>query len=369
MGHREEDLPDEKSGNGAAKDEVEEEGEAADPESRGRHGAVVGQDGVEDVGGLLICAGFAHADGGRGGSVICLGEFEGAEGVVHEHRDGHGADAAGDGGEVARLGGDGVVIGITDEAVAALCFGIFDAVDADVDDGGAVLDHLGGEEMGAPDRGDDEVGLAGNGGEVGGAGMADRDGGVAGEGFAHHEEGGGFADDLAAPEDHNVFALGLDSAAGDEFDDAGGGAGHEAGFVLLAEFSDVDGVESVDVLVGGDAVEGLGFVEVFGKRCLHEDAADGGVGVEGIDAFKEGFAGDVSGKEVKLATDPDAGGGLFLFADVGDRGRVFTDANEGNGGLGVGEGADLGSEFFDDGFGDGVSVDALHGWMGGLVLD
>ena len=63
MGHREEDLPDEKSGNGAAKDEVEEEGEAADSESRGRHGAVVGQDGVEDVGGLLICAGFAHGGG------------------------------------------------------------------------------------------------------------------------------------------------------------------------------------------------------------------------------------------------------------------------------------------------------------------
>jgi hypothetical protein len=28
------------------------------------------------------------------------------------------------------------------------------------------------------------------------------------------------------------------------------------------------------------------------------------------------------------------------------------------------EGADFGGEFFDDGFGDGVTVDALHNYLG-----
>lgn len=295
--------------------------------------------------------------------MLGVSELEGAEGVVHEHGDGHGSDAAGDGGHVAGLGGEGVEVDIADEAVTAGGVGCFEAVDADVDNGGAVFDHVGGDEVGASDGGDEEVGLAGDFGKVGGAGMADGDGGVAGEGFAHHEEGGGFTDDLAAPEDDDVFAFGLDAAAGDELDDAGGGAGDETGFVFLAEFANVEGVESVDVFVGGDAVKGFGFVEVFGKGGLDEDAADLGVGVEGIDAFEEGFAGDVCGEEVELAADADAGGGLFLFADVGNGGGIFTDADKGDCGLGAGEGADLGGEFFDDGFGDGVAVDALHGYL------
>lgn len=362
VGNREEDSPDEDGGEGGAEDEVEGKGEAADAEAGGGHGAVVGKDGIEDGAGLRFWRGIGH------GWVLglCLSEFEGAEGVVHEHGDGHGADAAGDGGHVAGFGGNGVVVGIADEAVAPGSLGGFDAVDADVDNGGAVFDHVGGDEVGAPDGGDEEVGLSGDGGEVGGAGMTDGDGGVAGEGFAHHEEGGGFADDLAAPEDDDVFTFGLDAAAGDEFDDAGGGAGDETGIVFLAEFADVEGVEAIDVFVGGHAVEGFGFVEVFGKGGLHEDAADFGVGVEGVDAFKEGFAGDVGGEEVELTPDADTGGGLFLFADIGDRGRIFPDADKGDCGFRAAEGADFGGEFFDDGFGDGVAVDALHG--GGLGL-
>ena len=71
---------------------------------------------------------------------LVLGELEGAKGVVHEHGYGHGADSAGDGGHVAGDGAEGFEVDIANEAVAAWGLGVFNAVDADVDNGGAVFD-------------------------------------------------------------------------------------------------------------------------------------------------------------------------------------------------------------------------------------
>ena len=49
-----------------------------------------------------------------------------------------------------------------------------DPADADVEDRGAGLDHVGGDQAGHTGRGDDDVGLAHLGGEVAGAGVAQR---------------------------------------------------------------------------------------------------------------------------------------------------------------------------------------------------
>lgn len=263
----------------------------------------------------------------------CVRFFESAEGVLHEHGNGHGTDATRNGRDVTGARRDGIVINVPDEAVSALGFGVFNAVDPDVDNGDSVFDHVGRHEVGTPDGGDEEIGLAGDGREVLSARMADGDGGVAGKGFAHHEQGGRFADDLAAPEHDYVFAFGLDAAAVDEFYDSCGGAGDKSVGVFLAEFPDVDGVESVDVFVGGDSVKSFGFVEVFGKGGLNEDAVDLGVSIEGINGFKERGFGDVFGQEMELAIDSDAGGGLFFFAHVRNGGRVIAHANESGGGF------------------------------------
>ena len=60
------------------------------------------------------------------------------DGVRHEHGDGHRADAAGDGGDGAALRGDFGEGDVADEPVAFRRGGIVHAVDADVDDDGAV---------------------------------------------------------------------------------------------------------------------------------------------------------------------------------------------------------------------------------------
>lgn len=230
--------------------------------------------------------------------VLDLGVFKSAEGVLHEHGNRHGTHAPGDGSHVAGKRSDRVVIDIAYEAVAAFGIGVFNAVDADVNNGDAFFDHVCSYKMGSTNRSDKEVGLASDGGEVAGTGMADRDSGVAGNGFAHHEESGGFADDLAAPEDDHVFAFGFDAAAFDEFNNARRRTGDKSACVFLAEFADVDGVESVDVFVGSDAVKGFGFVEVFWEGRLHENTADGGVGVERVNACEEFVLRDVFGQEV-----------------------------------------------------------------------
>src|ERR1700674_2925736 len=99
-------------------------------------------------GGRLSCGKF-----GRGAA-----EARGFDGVAHEHGDGHGADATGDGCE--RAGGvDGVGMDVADEGAAfgaelfkaiwevvkeALGFtGVGDAVGADINDGGVGLDPIG----------------------------------------------------------------------------------------------------------------------------------------------------------------------------------------------------------------------------------
>lgn len=289
-----------------------------------------------------------------------LGSEVSLVGIFHQHGDGHGADSAGYGCDVGCFGGDGGIIDIADEAVAARLGGVVYAVDADVDDGDAVANHVCGDKVGSANGGDQNVCLSGDGGKVAGAGVAEGDGGVAGYGFAHHEKGGWFADDLAAAKDDDMAPFGFDAAMPDEFDDACGGAGDEAALIFLAESAYVDGVEAVDVFMWGDTVEGLGFVDVRWEGCLNKDAVDIGVVVECIDLIEEGFFGDVFGQEVQAAVDADALGGLLLFADVGDGCGVVSDADKSDCWLFPRKTPDLAGEFFNDGFCDGVSVNYLH---------
>ena len=93
----------------------------------------------------------------------------GLEGVFHEHGDGHGADAAGNGSDGAALGGYAGEIDIASEAVAGFFAGVFDAVDADIDDDGSVFYPIGLDHIGATYGGDKDVSAAADGGEVFGA--------------------------------------------------------------------------------------------------------------------------------------------------------------------------------------------------------
>ena len=95
----------------------------------------------------------------------------GFEGIGDKHGDGHGADAAGDWGDGGAAWGDGGEVDIADDAVAVFGGWVGDAVDADVDDDGAVADEVSGDEFRAADGGDEDIGVAADGWEVAGAGV------------------------------------------------------------------------------------------------------------------------------------------------------------------------------------------------------
>ena len=45
-------------------------------------------------------------------------------------------------------------------------------------------------------------------------------------------------------------------------------------------------MESIDIFLGVDGLDDLGFVDLFGKRKLHQDAVDGIVGIKITDSLQ-----------------------------------------------------------------------------------
>jgi len=136
------------------------------------------------------------------------------EGVFHEHGDGHGSDAARNGCDGAAFGGYAGEIDIAGEAVARFFAGVFDAVDADIDDDDTVFDPIGLDHIGAAYGGDEDIGTAADGGEVFGSRMGDGDGGIGI--FCHEEQSHGLADDHAATKDYGFGTIGIDASGGEE---------------------------------------------------------------------------------------------------------------------------------------------------------
>ena len=128
-------------------------------------------------------------------------------------------------------------------------------------------------------RGDDDIGLAREGGQVARAGVADGDCGVRAGRLLHEQGGKRLPDDIAAPDDDDVFPCRIVAGADEHLLDAGGSRGEETR-VALQEASAVDGVHPVDVLVGVYGEDDLPLLDMRGQRKLNEDAVKAGVGVE-----------------------------------------------------------------------------------------
>src|ERR1019366_4493129 len=122
-----------------------------------------------------------------------------------------------------------------------------DAIDADVDYGGAGPDVIGGDIGGAADGGDQDVSLAAHLGQIPGARVADGDGGV----LVQQHQGHGLADDVAAAEHHGVLAGHGDLIILQHLNDASGRAGARRG-AAGDQVADVDGMKTVGVFIGGD---------------------------------------------------------------------------------------------------------------------
>src|SRR5208337_5558708 len=89
-----------------------------------------------------------------------------------------------------------------------------------------------------------------------------------------------------------------DVAALQNFEDPGGCAGHEAG-PLCGEESDVDGMESVDVLGWVDRQQHFLGVDLHGQRQLHQDPVDIVAPVEAVDHGQQlGGGGRFGGRQL-----------------------------------------------------------------------
>src|SRR6266404_1861085 len=288
-------------------------------------------------------------DGLRGFALgFAATELGGIYRVAHEHGDGHGTDAAGDGSE--RAGGiDGVRMNVADEGTAfgaelfetvreifeeALGFlGIGDAVGADVDDRGAGpssrsrLDPIGFDVAGFAHGGDDDVGAAEDIGQIAGFGMANGDGGVG----VHQQKRHGLADDVAPAQDYGVGAFDLDFITAQNFHTAGGSAGDQAG-TSADEAAEIDGVEAVHVLGGIDGFEDALGIDLRGKRELNQDAINVVVAIQVFDygehfeSSSSGRRGEESAGEANLLASGD-----FAF-DVELRSGIFAHENGGKAG-------------------------------------
>ena len=135
-----------------------------------------------------------------------------------------------------------------EEAVELLARG--DAIDADVDERRAGLDHLRSDEAGAADGGDQNVGLAGDRRQVARFGVANRHRRV----LVQQQHGRGLAHDVAAAHDHRMLAGDGNVAALENLNDARRGAGRQRRPAGL-QAARVDGMKAVDIFLRSDGVE------------------------------------------------------------------------------------------------------------------
>ena len=127
--------------------------------------------------------------------------FGAFQGIGQQHGDGHRTDAAGNRRDERRH-----FLGRLEIDVAAQ-LAIGHAVDADVDDHGAGLDHVAGDHLRLADRGDQDVGAPAVRLRSLRLRMADGDGGAG----VHQQHGHRLADDVRAADHHRFLALEADA--------------------------------------------------------------------------------------------------------------------------------------------------------------
>jgi hypothetical protein len=92
--------------------------------------------------------------------------FAGGDGIAHQHGNRHWTNSSGNWGYRFAHRSYGVEVDIANKTVAGFGRRILDTVDADIDDDGAFLDMFGSERLGSTDSCNDDVGAAGDSGEI-----------------------------------------------------------------------------------------------------------------------------------------------------------------------------------------------------------
>ena len=161
--------------------------------------------------------------------------------------------------------------------------------------------------------------------------MANGDGGILG----HEHHGSGLAHHQGAADHNSVLALAVDAVVVQNFHAGRGGAGSEAQGLTFEDTGVRHVGHGVHVLAGGQAVADLVLVslQVLGQRTEHQNAMDGGIGIDHSQNF---FLGGSLGQDVVLNGNADflsALGGPLLVAQVGGVLTQTDDTQSGNNAL------------------------------------
>ena len=149
------------------------------------------------------------------------------------------------------------------------------AGNAHVDDDRARLDPVAPDELGRAGRGDDDIGLAAQVGEVFRFDVRYGHGRLALE----HQHGDRLADDVGLADHHHVETGHVVVHRVEQLGHAERGARNDAARAGR-QAADVDRVEAVDILARRDRAQHDAGVDVRGQGNLDQDAVDFGIGIE-----------------------------------------------------------------------------------------
>jgi len=245
---------------------------------------------------------------------------------------------------------------------AALAGSVGDARGADVDDGHAGLDHVGGDKAGLPEGGDDDVGLAGDSLQVACRAVTHGDGRIAGIVLLHHQGCDRLADDVAAAEDHTAGSARRDVIAREQLHDARRG-GRQIARQTYRHAADIDGVETVDILAIVNCLDDTLFRDVGRQRELDYKAVDSVVGIEPGDSLQKFVLGDIVLHAYQRRGEATLLASLDLVSHIGLAATVMTHKD----GSQMGRAQALSLHFFYfsrdftlDGVGNLLSVNYFH---------
>ena len=138
------------------------------------------------------------------------------------------------------------------------------------------------------------------------------------------------ADDVAAADDDGALTVNRDAGELEHAQAAERRAGHESR-LSRHEAANVDGMETVDVLLWADALEDLRLMccNLLGQRQLHEDAVDLGISVERIDLGDELVLRRRLGHLNDFRVDAERLARLVLVAHVDLRSGIRADDDDG----------------------------------------
>ncbi|OPZ94448.1 MAG: hypothetical protein BWY71_02395 [Planctomycetes bacterium ADurb.Bin412] len=163
-------------------------------------------------------------------------------------------------------------------------------------------------------------------GDIFRTGVADSDGGVGAGGFLQQDISDGFADDIAAADDHHFRAFCFDAGADQHLLNTVGCAG-QIGRLADDHPADIDRVEAIDILIGVNGIQDAGFVDVFGQGKLDEDSVNFRVLIILANQGQQRLFRNVGGLVLLYGIIAQLMGGFLLGPDITLRSRILSNEN------------------------------------------